>query len=432
MDYRDVPADTCPLCKTRSLAWSGTTCTCRSCGSAFELSPDTRRCHYVHVAPEYAAAAPALVSDWLTRREVFERVEAVLPAPQPSSQTAISVPMRAIWGVLVGALALIPILCACLSALLLSPGIMTTRRMIAIANAPTATPTQTMVVGSITATQLISPVDALQSPVLTPTALNETPATTETMTEPTATEAGGEQPGELPTLPPIITVEIVTSTTTTEVGTQIPASQSPLPSPTEQPAQNPSPTTPATFTVAPQPTAATAGETPTLTPNVVATVTAQPGSTATAATATPTLTPTATPTTTVVATLTATPTSTLQVSVQVSSSVVISYVMYSGTTGINQADQYVEIQNRGTNAVNIGLWTLTAVSTSSEVEFSNGLVIQPNQVCRVYTNSAFDYGGCGALSFFKPYPVWSNVRDVAELRDSSRNLIGKYEYTVTE
>ncbi|MCL5998988.1 MAG: lamin tail domain-containing protein [Chloroflexi bacterium] len=114
---------------------------------------------------------------------------------------------------------------------------------------------------------------------------------------------------------------------------------------------------------------------------------------------------------------------------QVSPSVVISTVMYQGIPALNMADQYVDLRNRGSTAVNIGGWTLTAVSTSKVVEFPYGLVMQPGQVCRVYTNAPVDYGNCGALSFYSPIPVWSTTQDVAELRDANNNIVDVYSYT---
>jgi hypothetical protein len=354
----------------------------------------------VRVAPEYAAAAPALTADWLTRHEVFERVEAVFSASSPAPATLTLAPIKVVWAALVGALALIPILCACLSALLLSPGIANTRQMIAVANAPTAT--EPLI--PITATELGPPIGVLESPIETPQLEPTQPEVTLPAPEPTAVTVTPTE--QAPTLPPMITVEILTPT----------SQPTAIPTATPAPAQQPTATLPSTFTPVPVPTSAPPNS-PIATPSNIPTVQ---------------LVSSATPITQTAIALTPVTTSTPAVSVtatpQITSGVVISTIMYMGNPGINQADQYVEIYNRGPIAVNVSKWIIRAVNADKWTELTNGLVMQPGQACRVYTNSPVNYGECGAMSFYSAVPVWSASGDTAQLIDTNGVIVHEFRY----
>jgi hypothetical protein len=407
LDPATVAADTCPLCNQRALSWDGTACTCRSCGSVFEIDPETRRCRYTRVSADYAAAEPALLSDWLTRREVFERVRATRSATPAPTASGAPMPVAVVWAVLVGALLLIPLLCACLSALLLSPGITQTRQMIALAKLPTAT---------VSRTHSISP-SASMTTTLTAQALNPLNSPLQSATagvEPTLENENGAQE----TLLPAITVEILPS----------PSENSPVPTATGDgnPAATPTlvfqatATLPATFTPVVAVTLSDQTATPTLSPTPEQTT--QPVATVTA-----TLTATATPTTTVVATLTAT----AEASAGISTTIVISTVMYAGNPAYNQADQYVEVQNRATIAIDLRDWVLKARVSARAYTFPNGFTMQPRQICRIYTNSPpTNYNNCGTLSFYSPLPVWG-TSDSAYLYDRTGTLISTYTYTGT-
>jgi hypothetical protein len=457
VDLRSVPSDTCPLCKRRALSMSPRACTCLACGSVFEIDPATRHCRYTRVAPAYAQLQPVLEQTWLTRRELFELVEtgqlleppasevagmptaqepptseampifapayAAEPAPEPeiagaepSRESAPArrggrspaAPLMTMWGVLIGALLLIPILCACLSALLLAPNMARTRQMIAEANALTVVPSATLAAGQATPTL----VSALNSPVLTPltqaaqltptaalSPLAETPASAVTLDVVIATSSA-LPPESVPTQ----TIEA------TSVFESTLSPNQPVPQPTDTPPQvdQPTVTLPATFTPVPAASATSIGaESP-------------------VATGTPTPSPTLAPGET--ATNTQTPSVTPPVSPVSQSTVMIAMVMYLGDTNRNEADEYVELQNRGQEAANLSSWTLHSVSSGKLYTFPNGFSILPAQVCRIYTNSPSEYGGCGALSFGSDSPVWSNTGDIAELRDSAGNLMFSYPY----
>jgi hypothetical protein len=429
LDVTKIPSDTCPLCQQQALQWVGATCVCRSCRSKFVVDPNTLRCHYTYIAPRFAALATALTQRWLTRREVFEsawqdesllaqgtpgpiapEIEQASLAPgiepiqsdfmpgTPSIATGKhvsrpAVPITAIWVVLIGALVLIPILCACLFIVLLGKDIPRTRELIAAANQPTITipPTQA---GQITSTvAIIEPINPIASPLLTPIAQ--------------ATTLAGE-----------ITGTVETRKLPTAVALMVATAQNPtVPAPTTLPFQSPLPTP------QPQPGASSATLPPTFTPLpvILLTTTATPEHTATPGTLTPTA------TSALSGTLTPTPTPTSNATY--TGSIRITTVMYSGTTSLNMSDQYVEVANVSSAPVSMSNWTLSAASSGKSFMFFNGLVLQAGQTCRVYGNSPPQTsGGCGALSFNSPSAVWSTAGDTARLNDQNGALMSSYTY----
>jgi hypothetical protein len=423
LDIARISPDTCPLCRKQALRWDGVTCTCRSCGSAFEWDAQTHRCRYTYVSPAYPAAT-ALMSDWLTRREVFERANAMAPAQSGFARAAAGsarapAPLTAVWAVLVGALALIPILCACLSALLLSPGMAQTRQMIAAANAATATVVTRTVTGvavQINATAVLTlpltPISPLQSALISPTSPDGLP-----QEQPGVTAAG-------PTAPPTITVILMTPTPQTRTVLQ--------PTATQQGAAPSTATLPATFTPAPTAAGAITLTAPPVgaTPSATALVTAQPQLTLTAlATGTQTLTPTLTPTGTLTGTPAATSTPIGAPTIRFSSTVVISNIMFLGSSQYNMADQWIELQNRGNTNMNLSNWQIDALQSGQRFIFTGGVVLGPNQVCRIYGNAAPTTSGpCSGMSFNSAIPVWNLTKDMAILRDSNNVITGTYEY----
>ena len=127
-------------------------------------------------------------------------------------------------------------------------------------------------------------------------------------------------------------------------------------------------------------------------------------------------TPTATPVTPI-------PTNTPVPTPVTSGNVVISSIYYDGS-GSTEPDEYVVIQNNDTHAIQLQNWTLR--DTGNHVYTFPSLVMQPAQVCRVYTNQShpeycgFNYGSVSA--------IWNNTRDHAYLRDSFGTLIDDYLY----
>lgn len=169
----------------------------------------------------------------------------------------------------------------------------------------------------------------------------------------------------------------------------------------------------------PQPTS-------TSTPTVTRTSTQTSISTATR---TPTATRTRTPTATQVVVLpsptrTRTPTPTNTPPPSSTGVITIINIFFDGVMGANEPDEYVEIRNDDLNAIQLSGWTLS--DDQNHVYTFPGFVIQPGQVCRVYTNEnhpewcGFNYGSGSA--------IWNNSGDCGTLRNSSSQLIDQYCY----
>jgi competence protein ComEC len=107
----------------------------------------------------------------------------------------------------------------------------------------------------------------------------------------------------------------------------------------------------------------------------------------------------------------------------ITNNVAIINIFFDGTGNL-EPDEYVEIRNDNNNPIQLGGWTLRD-SAQHIYKFPN-YVIQPGQVCRIYTNEyhpewcGFNYGFGSA--------IWNNTGDCAYLRDSQSNLIEDYCY----
>lgn len=135
----------------------------------------------------------------------------------------------------------------------------------------------------------------------------------------------------------------------------------------------------------------------------------------------PTPTPKPTPTPRPTPTPTKTPTPTPQP--VPSGQVRITYIFYDGA-GRREPDEYVEIQNKDTQPINLYRWTLR--DEANHVFTFPAFVMQPGQKCRVYTNEThpewcgFNYGSGSA--------IWNNSGDCAYLRDRAGSLVDRYCY----
>lgn len=99
--------------------------------------------------------------------------------------------------------------------------------------------------------------------------------------------------------------------------------------------------------------------------------------------------------------------------------IVITSIFYDGVQDTAEPDEYVEIKNMDDKAIQVQNWTLRD-NTEHVYTFPN-YVIQPGQICRVYTNMdnqtycGFNYGSGSA--------IWNNSSDCAHLSDSGDQLI---------
>ena len=101
----------------------------------------------------------------------------------------------------------------------------------------------------------------------------------------------------------------------------------------------------------------------------------------------------------------------------------ITNIFYDGS-GTTEPDEYVEIQNEGAQAVQLQGWSLS--DESNHIFTFPASVMQPTQICRVYTNEdhpewcGFNYGSGDA--------IWNNSGDTATLRDGQGNIIDQFQY----
>jgi endonuclease YncB( thermonuclease family) len=104
-------------------------------------------------------------------------------------------------------------------------------------------------------------------------------------------------------------------------------------------------------------------------------------------------------------------------------SVVIIKVSPRGTLW-EEPEEYVEIFNAGTIAVQLKNWTLH--DNDNHIFTFPGFILGPQQYCRVYTD-LYRPQNCG-FSYFSPSPIWDNHGDCASIMDADGNLVSKYCY----
>lgn len=106
--------------------------------------------------------------------------------------------------------------------------------------------------------------------------------------------------------------------------------------------------------------------------------------------------------------------------------IAITTVRYKGDVKYTQADEFIEIINRGTLAGDISGFVLGADDRGQSFVFPPGTVLQPGQRIRVYTNELHpEWGG---FSYGSGKPIWNDKGDAAALRDPSGTLVSGYAY----
>jgi hypothetical protein len=81
--------------------------------------------------------------------------------------------------------------------------------------------------------------------------------------------------------------------------------------------------------------------------------------------------------------------------------------------------------NGGDEAVDLEGWRLNAGTESQNFTFP-AFVLQPGEMCRVYTNE--DHPEYGGLSFQRGNAVWKNGGDCGTLYDVHGNKVHEYCY----
>ncbi|WP_067477072.1 lamin tail domain-containing protein [Actinomadura hibisca] len=104
----------------------------------------------------------------------------------------------------------------------------------------------------------------------------------------------------------------------------------------------------------------------------------------------------------------------------------ITTVRNKGEVKTTQADEFIEIVNRGTVAANISGWVVGADDRGQDFVFPPGTVLQPGQKIRIYTNEVHpEWGG---FSYGSKRPIWNDKGDLAKLRDTGGNVVSEFGY----
>jgi hypothetical protein len=105
--------------------------------------------------------------------------------------------------------------------------------------------------------------------------------------------------------------------------------------------------------------------------------------------------------------------------------VVLTELFYDGVVGSTESDEYVELQNRGSTAQDMNGWRLVSTRAGQTYAFS-GLVLQPGQICRVYTNE--NHPEWCSLNWSRSTAVWNNDGDRANLIAPSGLVVSSFGY----
>lgn len=106
--------------------------------------------------------------------------------------------------------------------------------------------------------------------------------------------------------------------------------------------------------------------------------------------------------------------------------VVLTHVEHKGQVKRTQADEYVEVMNRGTVAADISGWVLGADDAGQDFRFPPGTVLQPGQRIRIYTNQV--HPQWGGFSYGSGRPIWNDKGELAKLRDTDGNTVSQFGY----
>jgi subtilisin family serine protease len=111
--------------------------------------------------------------------------------------------------------------------------------------------------------------------------------------------------------------------------------------------------------------------------------------------------------------------------IDIGSRLVLTDLVYDGRIVPSESDEYVELQNQGIAAQDMTGWRITSVR-GGQTYFFSSLVMQPGQICRLYTNEVHPEW-CG-LNWLKPTAQWNNTGDRANLIDQSGKVTSSMGY----
>lgn len=105
----------------------------------------------------------------------------------------------------------------------------------------------------------------------------------------------------------------------------------------------------------------------------------------------------------------------------------ITNISYKGTSKRTEADEYVEIGNRGGSPADLSGYALhSAGGVGQKFVFAAGTRLEPGQSLRVYTNKLD--AQTGGFSYQSKTAIWNNEGDVGTLVDAAGKLVSSYAY----
>jgi len=105
--------------------------------------------------------------------------------------------------------------------------------------------------------------------------------------------------------------------------------------------------------------------------------------------------------------------------------VVLTDLSFNGKASAAEPDEYVEFQNQATVPQDMSGWRIASVR-GAQTYFFAGLVMQPGQICRLYTNEVHPEW-CG-LTWGKATAQWNNAGDRANLIDPIGTVLSSIGY----
>ncbi|MEG4274535.1 MULTISPECIES: lamin tail domain-containing protein [unclassified Microcoleus] len=110
--------------------------------------------------------------------------------------------------------------------------------------------------------------------------------------------------------------------------------------------------------------------------------------------------------------------------------VAIADISYKGKVKRTQSDEYVEIANQGTTAVDVSGWKISSgLSKTQSFTFPPKTTLEAGKSFRVYTNEV--NSETGGFSFGSSTAIWNDRGDEAKLFDAKGNLVSTLAYGVS-
>ena len=106
--------------------------------------------------------------------------------------------------------------------------------------------------------------------------------------------------------------------------------------------------------------------------------------------------------------------------------VVINDIFYDGLVARTEADEYVEITNKGIRPADISGWKITADGNRKEYVFAAETTLQVGEVIRVFTNE--EHPEFGGFSYKSGRSLWNNKGDTGRLHNAAGEEQSNFPY----